>query len=108
MSHVKILVVLVPLLVFAAACSRSPESAAPAHRYSLTGKVVALNSQDHTALIDAAAIPNFMEAMTMEYPVRSRPEFDSLHAGDRITATVNVTAEGGYYLSDIKVQKPAH
>ena len=56
-------------------------------------------------MVDAAAIPNFMEAMTMEYPVRSQLEFNSLHVGDHITATVNVRGEGGYYLSDIKIQK---
>jgi Cu/Ag efflux protein CusF len=57
-------------------------------------------------MIDAAAIPNFMEAMTMEYPVRSAAELNSLHVGDRITATVNVLPEGPYYLSDIKRQPP--
>lgn len=57
--------------------------------------------------MDAAAIPNFMEAMTMEYPIRSRSEFDSLHVGDHITATVNVRDGGGYYLSDVKTQKAA-
>jgi Cu/Ag efflux protein CusF len=31
-----------------------------------------------------------MEAMTMDYPVKDQVEFDALHAGDRITATVFV------------------
>ena len=91
-------------LVLITACSRRSETVE--HRYALTGKVVALNPQDRTATINAAAIPNFMEAMTMEYPIRSRQDFDRLHVGDRINATVNVLPEGLYYLSDVKVQKP--
>ena len=97
------------LAIFACAlstgCSRQSENAKPQHRYTLTGKVVAINPQDQTATIAAAAIPNFMEAMTMPYPIRSRQEFDLLHVGDRITATVNVFSDGVYNLSDIKVQR---
>jgi Cu/Ag efflux protein CusF len=48
-----------------------------------------------------------MEAMTMEYPVKSKADFDQLHAGDRIKATVNVSEEGSYNLSGIQVQQPA-
>ena len=69
--------------------------------YQLTGRIIALNSKDHTATIDAATIPNFMEAMTMDYPVKSRVEFEKLHVGDKIKATVNVRDEG-YDLSNIQ------
>ncbi len=95
------------LLTLLGACSHRSETGGVVHRYPLSGKIVSLNSTDRTAMVDAAAIPNFMEAMTMEYPIRSRSDFNSLHAGDRITATVNVREDGGYFLSDIKVQKPA-
>ena len=100
----KLFAVIALLLTLVTACSRRQETVE--HRYTLNGKVMALSPQDQTATIDAAAIPNFMEAMTMEYPVRSRQDFNLLHVGDRITATVNVLPEGLYYLSDIKVQKP--
>lgn len=75
--------------------------------YALSGKVVALNPRDHTALVDAAAIPNFMEAMTMEYPVKSNRDFEKLHVGDKIQATVNVGDNGAYNLSDIRIGLPA-
>jgi Cu/Ag efflux protein CusF len=44
--------------------------------------------------------------MTMEYPVKSKSEFNALHVGDRIQATVNVRREGDYDLSDIQKQAP--
>ena len=91
-------------IAFLTACSGSSHSSGPERHYALSGKVIALNAKDHTATIDAAAIPNFMEAMTMEYPIKSAAEFNSLHVGDRLTGTVNVREEGVYDLSDIKVQ----
>lgn len=100
------LIFTVALILFLGACSRSSEVRAE-HHYPLTGKVVSLNAKDHTASVDAAAIPNFMEAMTMDYPVRSETEFNSLHVGDKIAATVDVGDDGGYGLSHIKVQGPA-
>lgn len=87
-------------------CSRRSEPSAAEKHYALTGKVVALNSKDHTATIDAAAIPNYMEAMTMEYPIRSKSEFNTLQVGDRIQATVNVREDGLYDLSNIRKQSP--
>jgi Cu/Ag efflux protein CusF len=97
-------VALLLLALALGACGRAPESAGPQKHYALTGKVVALNPKDHTATIDAAAIPNYMEAMTMEYPIRSKSEFEALHVGERIEATVNVREDGIYDLSGIHKQ----
>jgi Cu/Ag efflux protein CusF len=83
-----------------AGCGGNRQSAGPERHYQLTGRVVALDPANHTATIDAAAIPNFMEAMTMEYPIHSRADFQKLHTGDKITATVNVS-DDGYNLSNI-------
>jgi Cu/Ag efflux protein CusF len=44
-----------------------------------------------------------MEAMTMDYPIQSKDDLAALHAGDRITATVDVSDDGSYTLSHIKV-----
>jgi Cu/Ag efflux protein CusF len=89
-----------------AACKRSSEPSAPEHHYQLSGRVVALDRKHQIATIDAAAIPNFMEAMTMEYPVKSKADFDMLHVGDTIKATVDVSGSsaGDYYLSGIQKQ----
>ena len=93
------------LIVFGlllAACNRSEQPKGPEHHYSLSGKITALDRQRQTATVDAAAIPNYMEAMTMEYPVRSKHEFDSLRVGERITATIDVAADETYALSNVK------
>lgn len=88
------------VLVFVlTACASKPE-----RHYQLSGTVIALNPKAQTATINGAAIPNFMEAMTMEYPVKSKTEFNALHAGDRIKATVNVR-DDEYNLSNIEKQK---
>ncbi len=95
------------LLITFAACSRGHLTAHAEHHYPFSGKVVALDAKGQTATIDAKAIPNFMEAMTMEYPVKSKGAFNKLHVGDNIKATVNVSDEGGYDLTDIQIQGPA-
>lgn len=96
--------VLVAAMAFAlAACRREPESE-PSRQYALTGKVVALNPQDRTATVDAAAIPGFMEGMTMEYPIKSKADFEKLRVGDKIRATVEVRDGGLYDLSNVQRQ----
>lgn len=42
----------------------------------------------------------------MQYPVKSKTDFDMLHVGDQIKATVNVSTSdaGSYYLSGIQKQ----
>ena len=84
-------VISILLLAFAlSACKSKPVSNAPIQRYKLEGVVVSLNPQAHTANIDGQKIEGWMDAMTMEYPVKDHQEFDSLHVHDRITATVFV------------------
>ena len=90
------------LILGSAACSQKPAGKGPAKHYKLTGKVLSLNSKDQTASIDGAAIPDYMAAMTMSYPIASKPEFDSLHPGEQIEATVNVYDSGDYDLSSLK------
>jgi protein SCO1 len=69
--------------------------------------VVSVDAKEQTAAIDASAIKGYMEAMTMEYPIQSKTEFASLHPGDRITGTLDVSDDGGYTLSHIKILSTA-
>ena len=90
------------LLSFSFACGPKPESKGPVRHYQLTGRVVGLNQKDQTASINAAAIPGYMEAMKMDYPIASKTEFNSLSVGEPIKATVNVYESGDYDLSGIQ------
>ena len=73
-----------------------------AKRYPMRGVVKAVDPAIKMATIDAGKIDNWMDAMTMDYPVRPDSELAKLHAGDRIEATVVV--DGGiYYVTNVKV-----
>ena len=86
------------LLLMLAGCARK----APVKRYPMQGEIKALDASAHTATIAAGKIGDWMEAMTMEYPVKPDAEFQKLHVGDRIEATVMV-GDPAYYVTDIKV-----
>ena len=87
------------LLLTFAGCA---QKAALVKRYPMQGEVKALDASAHTATIAAGKIGDWMEAMTMEYPVKPESEFQKLHVGDKIEATVMV-GDPAYYVTDIKV-----
>ncbi len=90
------------LLAALTSCKQQAGGAHEKH-YPFTGRVVAVSATDHTATIDGAAIPHYMDAMTMDYPIKSAEDLKKLKPGDIISATVNVDDSAGYNLSDIKV-----
>jgi protein SCO1 len=57
-------------------------------RYSFTGRVVSIDSQDQSAIIDGDAIPGFMDAMAMSYKIKPADELRQLSPGDVISAEV--------------------
>jgi protein SCO1/2 len=70
--------------------STPPPSNVAVEKYKLDGVVVSLDPQAHIAKINGQKIEGWMDAMTMEYPLKDPAEFTSLHVGDHITATVFV------------------
>lgn len=82
------LTALAGLIMTLFACRTLP--APPIREYQLVGEVIRLDVVHRVATIKHQAIKGWMEAMTMEYPVRDKTEFAKLHIGDRITATVFV------------------
>jgi protein SCO1/2 len=90
-------------LLLAAACSQPPKSAPPEERYPLRGEVVSLDPETQTARIRHGEIQGWMEAMTMDFPVKNKAEFEKLKPGDRIAATVFVR-DLEYRLGNIQVQ----
>ncbi len=63
--------------------------------------MISIDTKEHTAKIDGAAIPDYMSAMTMDYPIQSDADLAALKPGENISATVNVNADDSYNLSDI-------
>ena len=74
-----------------------------AKRYPMEGEVKALDPAAKTATIAAGKIGDWMEAMTMEYSVKPDAEFQKLHVGDRIQATV-VVNDDKYYVTEVKIR----
>jgi Cu/Ag efflux protein CusF len=88
------------------ACHTKPNETTPEKHYSMEGEVVSLNPRLQTATIKHGPIQGWMEAMTMDYPIRSKQDFEKLHPGDHISATVNVRGSD-YDLTDIRELKNA-
>ena len=94
------------LLGGAIACGGGVDKPQPAAsqtvRYDFKGKVVSIDRSARRVTVDHEAIPGFMGAMTMAYPVRDARVLDTLSAGDEVTAKL-VTSDGTYWLEDISV-----
>ena len=99
----RLLVVLFPLLLLLAGCAQPKVEE---KRYPMQGEIKALDASSHTATIAAGKIGDWMEAMTMEYPVKPDAEFQKLKVGDHLEATV-VVSDLKYHVTEIKVT-PAH
>jgi Cu/Ag efflux protein CusF len=94
----RVTVILVLALALAGCHAKTPAG----KRYPLQGEIKAIDTTSQTATIDGEKIEGWMEAMTMEYPVKPESDFQKLHVGDRIQATV-VVLDPGYYVTDVKV-----
>ena len=76
--------------------------------YSLTGKVVSKVQATHTLVVDHDAIPGFMTAMTMPYPVAPGVDLSGIEPGDRIQARIVVKPNTDYLLDKISVTDSSH
>jgi len=101
------------LLLWLGGCSSQPgqeqspsESAAPAaggpERHDLHGRIISVDKEGKTVVVDHDEIPNFMGAMAMPYPVRDETQLDNVEAGDEVNAQV-VVDDAGMYLDNIVV-----
>jgi Cu/Ag efflux protein CusF len=72
-------------------------------RYLMQGEIKALDPAAKSAMIAHGPIGDWMGAMTMEYSVKPDAEFQKLHVGDKIEATVVVVGDVKYYVTDVKV-----
>jgi len=97
---------------FLLSCHRANTPAAK--RYPFTGRVISIDTQAESALIDGDNIPGFMDAMTMSYKIKPAGTLNQLTPGDSISADVvllaSADAPADYWLENVKVtghSKPA-
>lgn len=81
-------------------CKRAPET----KQYALTGEVVSIDAQSKTVKIKHEKLGDWMEAMTMDFPVKDVAELAKVQPGDKITATVfHQPEELNYWVAEMKV-----
>lgn len=73
-----------------------PQVTAKAKHYQLKGKVVSIDKQAKMANIDGDAVPGFMDAMTMPYPIKPEGALDKLQPGDLITGDIVVEDDNSW------------
>lgn len=93
------------IFVFGVAACGSRQSAPAVKRYAMTGKVLSVAKEGGSATIDANAIPGWMGAMAMPYPIPDQKALANLAAGDEISADLVVTTDGKYHLENVVVTK---
>lgn len=86
--------------IYLLSCSRKSNANLVTKHYELHGQIVRLDPLAQSAIISGQRIEGWMEAMTMEYSVKDQKEYQALHSGERITATV-VVQNLDYWIADI-------
>jgi Cu/Ag efflux protein CusF len=72
----------------------------PLKKYQMKGEVLGVDATAHTAKIKHEKIEGWMDAMTMDYPIKDDAELKKLATGQPITATVFVQGQD-YWVGDI-------
>ncbi len=100
-------------LVAAVSCGGRREDNVPVSQYDLAGTVVRLDAETRLAVINHQTIKDrnggvWMEAMTMEFPVKDAREFAKLRPGAAITARVlQRPTDSEFWIDTIRVRSPA-
>ncbi len=77
------------------------KAAPPTAEYRVTGEVLGLDASAQTAKLKAGKIEGWMEAMTMDFPIKDKQEFEKLKVGETIHAKVSVQGTD-YWLSGVE------
>jgi len=103
------LCLLIAFITLLPACHRSqPQST---KRYAFTGRIISIDTQAQSALIDGDLIQGFMEPMAMTYKFKPAETYRRLTPGDSISAEIVVVeydprddrADTEYWLENAKV-----
>lgn len=108
-TRVVLLSLFLAVALVASACHRTKIAAAK--RYPFTGRIISIDIQSESALIDGDNVPGFMDPMAMSYKIRPASVLRDLAPGDSISAEVVVfppnpkdeDAEGESWLENVKV-----
>jgi protein SCO1 len=106
--RILLIALILAVVFFISSCHRSQTTA---KRYPFTGRVVSVDSQAQSAIIDGNAIPGFMDAMAMPYKIKPAATLNHLLPGDSVSAEVVVVQPDGknddappdYWLENVKV-----
>ena len=94
-------VLLLPSILLLASCHTNNPAA---KRYPFHGRIESIDQSTQSALINADAIPGFMDAMAMSYKAKPADALNNLSPGDVIAADVLVTQDPpDYWLENVKV-----
>lgn len=67
----------------------------------MRGEVKALDPKEKLATVAHEKIEGWMEAMTMEYPIKDQNEFAKLRVGEKIEAKI-VVSDLDYWIAEVK------
>lgn len=99
----KLLMCLICALVVTG-CQRNP-APKPTKEYQMRGEVVSVDPAAQTAMVKSGKIEGWMEAMTMEYPIKDKQEFSKLKVGEKIQAKILVQGMD-YWIASVN-EEPA-
>ena len=86
-------------------CSQKP-APKPTVEYQLRGEVIRVDPSAQLATVKGEEIRGWMPAMTMEYPIKDKQEFQKLKVGEQIQAEVLVQGTD-YWLAAVSEAPPA-
>ena len=96
---------IIALLILAACGDRGkkekPLSVPGEKLYTLEGRITGRDAASNLLRVDHKAIPGYMEAMTMDYPVRGAAVQSLPTDNSKISARLHVT-DTAYWLTDVK------
>ena len=99
-------ILLLSAFLFLSACKAPADTpSASAKRYPLKGRVVSVDKAAKKARIDHEKIDGFMDAMTMDFPVRADWVWEDLVPGSEIRAelVVDTTAKESFWIENIGI-----
>src|ERR1700758_2348134 len=76
----------------------------PKRHYFLQGRVLGKSDPTRQIIVNHGAIPGFMPAMTMPYPVKDTRGFREVQPGDLIGADLVVSGNDAYWLERLTVK----